>query len=81
MMDEILTISLSSSSEFLPADHHKAHTLPPLTQIAVISHFLFACIETKTNCGLCKNGCWGNMCGQVETSGRNVSTTEETETS
>lgn len=74
-MDEILTGSLSSFSEFLSAKQHQVHIMPPLTQIVMISHFLFACIETKTNCGLCKKGCWGNMCGQVETSGRNVSVT------
>ena len=78
VMDEILTVSLSSFSEFLPAEWHKVHIMPPLTQIVVISHFLFACIETKTNCGLYKKGCWGSMCGQVETSGRNVSMTGDT---
>lgn len=74
-MVEILTGSLSSFSEFLSAKQHKVHIMPPLTQIVMISHLLFASIETKTNCGLCKNCCWGNMCGQVETSGRDVSVT------
>lgn len=78
MMNEILTVSLSSFSEFLPAAQHKVYIMPPLTQIVVISHFLFACIETKTNCGLYRKGCWGSMYGQVETSGRNVSVTGET---
>lgn len=77
-MDEVLTVSLSSFSELLPAEQGKVHIMPPLTQIVVISHFLLACIETKANGGLCKKGCWGSMCGHVETSGRNVSVTGET---
>lgn len=31
-MDEILTVSLSSFSEFLPAEQHKVHIMPSLTQ-------------------------------------------------
>lgn len=81
MMYEILTVSLSFCYEFLLAQQNKVHIMPPLTQTVVISHFLFACIVTWTNCGLCKKGCWGSMCGQVETSDRNVSMTGETGTS
>lgn len=32
VMDEILTVSLSSFSEFLPAEQHKVHIMPSLTQ-------------------------------------------------